>query len=201
MVHAQDPISRAGVVSQLREHAVIDLVEDNTAPPGVVAVVVAETLDDATAAGLRKLVRGDGARPVLVVSLLRGNELLKAIECGVGAVVWRREATAHQLVHAVLDASRGDGNLPADLLGRLMNQVGTMHRGAASHPGLVPSGLGPREVDVLRLIAEGLDTVEIASKLSYSERTVKGILHNLTTRLHLRNRSHAVAYALREGYI
>lgn len=54
---------------------------------------------------------------------------------------------------------------------------------------------------MLRLIAEGLDTVEIASKLSYSQRTVKGILHNLTTRLHLRNRSHAVAYALGEGYI
>ena len=40
-----------------------------------------------------------------------------------------------------------------------------------------------------------MDTGEIASKLSYSERTVKNVMHGLTTRLHLRNRAHAVAYA------
>ena len=76
-----------------------------------------------------------------------------------------------------------------------------MHRTAAGRPGAPTSGLAPREVDVLRLVAEGLDTVEIAGKLSYSERTVKNVMHGLTTRLRLRNRAHAVAYALREGYI
>ena len=37
--------------------------------------------------------------------------------------------------------------------------------------------------------------------MSYSERTVKNILHDLTTRLQLKNRTHAVAYAMREGLI
>jgi DNA-binding CsgD family transcriptional regulator len=50
-------------------------------------------------------------------------------------------------------------------------------------------------------VAEGLDTDEIAGRLSYSVRTVKNILHAVTTRFHLRNRAHAVAYALREGFI
>jgi DNA-binding NarL/FixJ family response regulator len=54
---------------------------------------------------------------------------------------------------------------------------------------------------VLRLVADGLDTAEIATKLSYSQRTIKNILHDITSRLHLRNRSHAVAYALRHGLI
>jgi len=54
---------------------------------------------------------------------------------------------------------------------------------------------------VLRLVAEGWDTAQIATKLSYSERTVKNVLHDVTTRLQLRNRSHAVAYAMREGLI
>jgi DNA-binding NarL/FixJ family response regulator len=63
------------------------------------------------------------------------------------------------------------------------------------------TGLSPREVDVLRLVADGLDTGEIADSLNYSERTVKNVLHELTTRLQLRNRSHAVAYAVREGLI
>jgi DNA-binding NarL/FixJ family response regulator len=51
------------------------------------------------------------------------------------------------------------------------------------------------------LLAEGRDTAEIASRLCYSERTVKGVIHGLTTRLQLRNRSHAVAFALRNELI
>ncbi|WP_443041622.1 helix-turn-helix transcriptional regulator [Streptomyces sp. B21-083] len=200
-VHAADPISRAGAVSQLRQHPVVELREEADSGPGVVALLVSETLDDATLSRLRRLVRSEGAKAVLVVGMLRENELLDVIECGVGAIVWRHEATGHRLAQAVLAAARGDGDLPSDLLGRLISQVGTLHRTAAGQPGAPTSGLAPREVDVLRLVAEGLDTGEIASKLSYSERTVKNVMHGLTTRLHLRNRAHAVAYALREGYI
>ena len=61
--------------------------------------------------------------------------------------------------------------------------------------------LTDREVDVLRLLSEGWDTAEIASKLAYSERTVKNVIHDITARLQLRNRSHAVAYAVRQGLI
>jgi len=75
-------------------------------------------------------------------------------------------------------------------------------RGQANSPrGLTFSGLTPRETEVLRLVADGHDTSEIAAKLSYSERTVKNVLHDLNTRLQLKNRSHAVAYAVREGLI
>ncbi|MFD3308225.1 LuxR C-terminal-related transcriptional regulator [Streptomyces sp. NPDC058656] len=200
-VHAWDPISREGVLGQLRQHPVIDLREETETGPDTVALLVNDTLDEATLARLRRLVRSEGARAVLVVSAIRESELLDAIESGAGAIVWRHEATAHRLVQAVLAASRGDGDLPADLLGRLIGQVRSLHRTATGHPGAPPSGLAPREVDVLRLVAEGLDTGEIASKLSYSERTVKNVMHGLTTRLHLRNRAHAVAHALREGYI
>lgn len=52
-----------------------------------------------------------------------------------------------------------------------------------------------------RLVAEGYDTADIAAKLSYSERTTKNVLHEVTTRLQLRNRSHAAAYAMRRGLI
>jgi DNA-binding NarL/FixJ family response regulator len=54
---------------------------------------------------------------------------------------------------------------------------------------------------VLRLMADGFDTGEIGQRLFYSERTVKNIVHDITSRLHLRNRTHAVAYALRQGFI
>jgi DNA-binding NarL/FixJ family response regulator len=198
-VSAPDPISREGAVSQLRRHPEIELREESA--PGTVALLIEDTLDDTALARLRRIARGEGARVVLVVGTIRENELLDVIECGVAAIVWRREATAHRMAQAVLAASRGDGDLPSDLLGRLISQVGSLHRGTAGRPGAPSLGLAPREVDVLRLVAEGLDTGEIASKLSYSERTVKNVMHGLTTRLHLRNRAHAVAFALREGYI
>ncbi|MBQ0983501.1 DNA-binding response regulator [Streptomyces sp. F63] len=166
-----------------------------------VAVVLADRLDETTMLRLRRLVRTDGLNAVLVTGVIREAELLQVIECGVGAILWRHEATDQRLLQAVVAAARGEGDLPSDLLGRLINQVGRLQRNAAQQPGGSPAGLAPREIDILRLVSEGLDTREIAGKLSYSERTVKNVLHGLTTRLQLRNRAHAVAYALREGYI
>jgi DNA-binding NarL/FixJ family response regulator len=87
------------------------------------------------------------------------------------------------------------------LLGNLLHQVGHLQRQALSPGGLNFSGLSEREIEVLRLVSDGLDTAAIARELCYSERTVKSVLHDVTTRLHLRNRSHAVAYAMREGLI
>jgi DNA-binding NarL/FixJ family response regulator len=91
--------------------------------------------------------------------------------------------------------------VPPDLLGRLLDQVGTLQRGVLGPRGLTFNGLATREIEVLRLVADGCDTSEIADRLAYSERTVKNVLHDVTTRLQLRNRSHAVAYALRQGLI
>jgi DNA-binding NarL/FixJ family response regulator len=64
-----------------------------------------------------------------------------------------------------------------------------------------PPRLTNRERDVLALVADGLSTREIAKRLSYSERTIKNILQDVTTRLSLRNRTQAVAVAVREGWI
>ncbi|GHH60872.1 helix-turn-helix transcriptional regulator [Kitasatospora indigofera] len=201
VVHAADPISRAGAVSQLKQCATLELVEEQRTASGAVAVMLAETVDASVTAALRRLVRGGEVRVVLVVERMREAELLEAVECGVAAILWRREATAPRLGQAVLAAARGDGDLPADLLGRLIVQMGRLQRSVQGIPGFTPPGISERESDILRLVAEGWDTAEIAAKLSYSERTVKNVLHGLTTRLHLRNRAHAVAYALREGYI
>ncbi|GLV91423.1 helix-turn-helix transcriptional regulator [Streptomyces lavendulae subsp. lavendulae] len=169
--------------------------------PGTVAILLVDALDEATLSRLRRLTRTEGTRVVLVANALREADLLQVVECGVRAIVWRREATEDRLLQAVRAAARGDGDLPSDLIARLITQVGSMQRSAERLPGMPASGLVRREVDVLRLVADGLSTEEVAAKLAYSERTVKNVMHGLTTRLHLRNRAHAVAYALREGYI
>ncbi len=54
---------------------------------------------------------------------------------------------------------------------------------------------------MLSLIAAGHPTREVALELSYSERTVKNVLHDVVTKLNARSRSQAVAFAVREGLI
>ncbi len=53
----------------------------------------------------------------------------------------------------------------------------------------------------MKLLAEGFDTGDVGRQLFLSERTVKNIVHDVTSRLNLRNRTHAVAYALKQGLI
>jgi DNA-binding NarL/FixJ family response regulator len=201
VVHAQDPISREGARGHLRRFPRIDLRDEDASGPGTVVLLVENAFDEAALTRLRRLTRGEGARVVLIVGSLRESDLLDVVECGVGVIVWRHEATATRLARAVTSAASGAGDLPPDLLGQLLGRVGALRRGTAVRGGSALPGLTAREADVLRLVAEGLDTGEIAGKLCYSERTVKNVLHDLTTRLRLRNRAHAVAHALREGYI
>jgi DNA-binding NarL/FixJ family response regulator len=145
--------------------------------------------------------RGGCPRIVLVVSELDDAGLLVAVETGVSGLLRRREATPERLAAAVTSAASGDGTLAPDLLGRLMAQMSRLQREVLAPRGIGPAGLTERERDVLRLLADGLDTAEIANQLAYSERTIKNIIHDLTTRLNLRNRSHAVAYAVKSGLI
>jgi DNA-binding NarL/FixJ family response regulator len=138
---------------------------------------------------------------VLVADVLDDRALVAAAEAGVCGLVRRSEATGDTLRRVLIRVAGGSGEVPADLLGRLLKQVGELQRQVLSPRGLTFSGLTDRETEVLRMVADGHDTADIAARLSYSERTVKNILHAVTTRLQLRNRSHAVAYAVREGLI
>src|SRR5262249_18389527 len=141
----------------------------------VVIVVVAEAVDEQVKGVLRRLSRSGGARLVLIVDDLKEAHLLEGVECGVGAGLWGREGRSGGVVRAIAAAADGKGNLPPDLQWRLMKQVGRIQRGMNAQ-GLASTGLAERERQVLRLIAEGLDTAEIAGKLAYSERTVKNVL-------------------------
>jgi DNA-binding NarL/FixJ family response regulator len=198
-VCAHDPVSHAGVASQLRPRPEVTLLEAED-ERAAVAVVVADSVDEEVIQMLRSLQRGS-RRSVLVVTHIDDTGLAAAVEAGVTGLVRRAEATPERLATAVCAAARGEGSVPGDLLGRLLAQIGRLQRQLLHPRGLTLNGMSAREIEILRLVAEGLDTTEIAVKLSYSERTVKNALHDVTTRLQLRNRSHAVAYALKQGLI
>ncbi|MEN3361655.1 MAG: hypothetical protein V7637_5637 [Mycobacteriales bacterium] len=200
-LYASDPILQAGMASQLRHRPELEVLGEGQVDEAKVAVVVADSVDAETVRVLRALQRGGVPRLVLVASFLEGNDLAAAVEAGVSGVLRRGEATIDRLLSVILSAAAGEGTVPPDLLGRLLDQVGRLQRQVLDPRGFTFAGLSSREIEVLRLVADGHDTKEIAARLCYSERTVKNVLHEITTRLQLRNRSHAVAYAMREGLI
>ncbi|GAA1720587.1 helix-turn-helix transcriptional regulator [Streptomyces yatensis] len=200
-LRAQDPLSRAGVASQLRTRPEVRLIDWDEPDSPQVVVVVLDVLDDGALRVLRQIQRTSAARGVLVTTQIDEQQLVNAAECGFVGVVRRAEATPERLVQVIAAVAKGEGRVPPDLLGSLLEQVGRLQGQVLAPNGLNFTGLATREIEVLRLVAEGYDTADIAMKLSYSERTIKNVLHAVMTRLNLRNRSHAVAYALRQGLI
>jgi DNA-binding NarL/FixJ family response regulator len=200
-VYARDPISEAGIAAALRGAPQLDVLADPDLDHADVAIVAADEVDDETLRVIRGIQRSGGPRVVLVVAHPDDSGLVAAVEAGACGLLRRSGATPDVLTRAVIAAAQSDGMVSPDLLGRLLSQVGRLQRHVLGPRGLTFSGLSERELGVLSLVADGLGTSEIAEKLSYSERTIKNIIHDITTRFHLRNRSHAVAFAVRQGLI
>lgn len=201
LIRATDPISQAGVTAQLRASPDVQVTAEADAGAEQVCLIVVDEVDDEALRLLRSATHSGDTRCVLVATRVDDAALVKAVEAGVVGIVRRSEATTHHLVSVITASARGEGAVPPDLLGRLLCQVGRLQRQVLAPRGLTFAGLAQREIDVLRLVADGYDTAEIADQLAYSERTVKNVLHDITSRMQLRNRSQAVAYAIREGLI
>ena len=200
-LQATDPLSLAGLVSYLESRSEVTIVRGDHRPGADVLVVVAERLSLDVIGGLRRLAAQGGKPVVLITHEITESELLTVVECRVVAILPRAAVNGDRLLHSILAAAAGGGVMPPNLVGELLKHIERLQRDVLTPNGLTAAGLTPREVDVLRLMADGLDTAEIAGKLCYSERTVKNVIYGVTHRLNLRNRSHAVAYALRSGLI
>ncbi|MDX3850972.1 response regulator transcription factor [Streptomyces sp. AK02-01A] len=200
---ADDPLVRDGAAAYIEaDERVEALPNDQLAHADVVILVVDEVTGE-TLSCLNRISRhtNGAARIVLVTDEISEGQLALGVAYGVMSLLPRSRTALAQVVSAAVESHSGRAELPSELVGRLAALIRTMHREDGALRPLSPAGLVPRELDVLRLLAEGFDTVEIAAKLSYSERSIKTIIHDLTKRLGLRNRTHAVAYAMRSGLV
>jgi len=196
-IHAPAPLVRAGLAGfvamepRLRE-----------VPPDRIreadAIVVAVDVADATVLDLlHRLCDKPGARFVVVVTKQWRTDVSAARRRGVRAVVWWDFCSPDVFVRTV----RAVAGEPA-----ARRTPARQTRDAAPKERTVAvagdrAALSPREVAVLRLIAEGRQCDEIATELSYSERTVRYILYGAMKRLRTRTRAHAVSHAIRAGLI
>ncbi len=109
-----------------------------------------------------------------------------------------KTADPDELIRAVETVYRGDSVLSPEITHTVMRQM------AKGKPGQAPDQLETltdRELEVLRLAAQGLTNKAIGAALSISHRTVQGHLENIFSKLHVASRTEAVTEGLRRGWI
>jgi DNA-binding NarL/FixJ family response regulator len=201
VVLGADQLEVAGLTSCFKASSGFVVLPAEQVAEAAVVVVTADRLRSEVISSLRRVAQTTKAPIVLVAGDIAGDELLTALECRVVAVVPRASATVERLRYAAVAAATGGAALPPKLLSELLQQITRLQQEVLAPRGLTRSGLTLREVEILRLVADGFDYDEVANKLYFSTRTVKNTLHEMMSRLNLRNRQHAVAYALRTGMI
>jgi DNA-binding NarL/FixJ family response regulator len=150
---------------------------------------------------IRQVREKTGAAVVVCSSRSDEQDVLAAVQAGAVGYLCKDTLTPETLETGVRGASNGAGVMTPEILGNLLRGISRVSREVLEPRGLSLSWLTAREQEVLRLVAAGHPTREVAQKLCYSERTIKNVIHDVVTKLNARTRSQAVAQAVREGLI
>ena len=134
-----------------------------------------------------RIVASGDARVLVVTTYDTDADILRAVEAGATGYLLK-DVPLPQLADAVRAAARGETVLAPPVAARLVSR---MRAPAAEAP-------TPRELEVLKLVATGMNNRDIAKELFISENTVKNHVRNILEKLQLHSRMEAVMYAVRE---
>jgi len=135
------------------------------------------------------------ARILVLTSFSDDDKVFAAIKAGALGYLLK-DSTPQQLLQAIQDVYLGQSSLHPTIALKLIREL--------NQPSNLPptdEPLTEREVETLRLVAQGMTNQEIAERLSISERTVGKHVSNILEKLHLANRTQAALYALRKGLV
>jgi DNA-binding NarL/FixJ family response regulator len=124
-------------------------------------------------------------------------DLYEAIKAGASGYLLK-EISIDEVAEAVRSVHAGQSRLSPSMASKLLVEFAAMSKRADERPQLPPPSLTEREMDVLTLVARGLNNRDIAAELIISENTVKNHIRNILEKLHLHSRMEAVVYAVRE---
>jgi DNA-binding NarL/FixJ family response regulator len=125
---------------------------------------------------------------ILILSALNGDEdIHRALEAGVAGYVLK-DSTEEKLIPAIRAVAAGQRWIPEDVAKRLWSRR-------------LFEELTARELQVLNKLIKGMANKQIAEALNISENTVKGFLKNILAKLHVSDRTEAVAVAIQRGII
>jgi len=133
------------------------------------------------------------ARILVLTSFAQDDKVFPAIKSGALGYLLK-DSSPHDLLQAVRDVYAGESSLHPTIARKLIHEI--------SQPCDLPLAAEPlteREVEVIRLLAQGLSNEEIGERLFIARRTVRTHVSNILGKLHLANRTQAALYALREG--
>ncbi|MFG2346961.1 response regulator [Streptomyces phaeochromogenes] len=136
---------------------------------------------------------------VLVVTTFNLDEYVyEALRAGASGFLLK-DAPPAQLLHGIRTVGTGAALLDPEVTRRLVGRYAARIRPSEGASPDIP--LTPRELEVLRLIANGLSNSEIAATLVISPETVKTFVSRILAKLNLRDRVQAVVYAYRQGLV
>jgi DNA-binding NarL/FixJ family response regulator len=136
---------------------------------------------------------------VLVLTTFNLDEYVyEALRAGASGFLLK-DAPPAQLLHGIRTVAAGAALLDPEVTRQLVGKYAARIRPAEDVQHDIP--LTPRELEVLRLIADGLSNSEVAATLRISQETVKTFVSRILTKLDLRDRVQAVVYAYRHGLV
>ncbi|MDT6984707.1 response regulator [Streptomyces lusitanus] len=196
IIGAQPDMEVAGECADGR--AAVDLAA-KVRPDVVVMDVRMPVLDGIEAT---RLLAGSGVRDpvkVLVVTTFNLDEYVyAALRAGASGFLLK-DAPPDRLLHGIRTVASGAALLDPEVTRQLVGRYASRIRPSDGGDREIP--LTPRELEVLRLIADGLSNSEIAAALVISQETVKTFVSRILSKLHLRDRVQAVVYAYRRGLV
>jgi NarL family two-component system response regulator LiaR len=130
---------------------------------------------------------------LVLTSFSDEDKVFPAIRAGALGYILK-DSSPQQLLKAIHDVYRGEASLHPSIALQLIREI---NRPSDLPP--VDNPLSERELEVLKLVAQGLTNQEIATRLVRSEWTVRTHVRNILGKLHLANRTQAALFALREG--
>ena len=135
-----------------------------------------------------------GARVIVLTSFAADEKVFPAIKAGALGYLLK-DSGPEELVRAIHQVYRGEPSLEPSIARKVLFELAQ----SPKQQPLTADPLTERELDVLRLIAQGCSNKEIALKLSVSELTVRTHVSNILSKLHLASRTQAALYALQKG--
>jgi NarL family two-component system response regulator LiaR len=133
---------------------------------------------------------------IVLTSYHQDEHIFPAIRAGALSYLLK-DVGPQELAEAVRKAARGEAVLHPRVAARVVQEL----QGAAKDAFNPFTELSERELEVLKLIADGASNEEIAARLVISEKTVKSHVSNILSKLHVVDRTQAAVYAWREGVV
>jgi DNA-binding NarL/FixJ family response regulator len=168
-----------------------------------IVVMDIELQEPATSAATRRLTHDSGSAVVIVGGDDDDASIMDAMEVGATGHI-PAIAQPSELVAVIRRVADGEDPLRDEVVGRpdLVDKVVEAFREGFRHedsPAAIP--LTPRELEILRQVAGGLKNRQIADQLALTEQTVKNHLSRIMHKLGVPNRTHAVTFAVRQGWL